>query len=68
MAEGEEGYLRECEAKGVCPTCQAPLSSRIGSGRVADGVFCSLTCFAQWHQTRLIERHKEKLKKDDRDG
>ena len=62
MAETEDAFLAGCLARGVCPTCMKPLVARIGSGRPKDGTFCSLTCYAQWHETALVRRHEARLK------
>jgi hypothetical protein len=62
MAEMEDGYLAGCLAQGVCPVCKEPLGARVGSGRPKDGAFCSLTCYAQWHQAALAQRHKARMK------
>jgi hypothetical protein len=39
---------------GVCPVCERPIDGGgYGSGRIADGLFCSLECFAvYWYPTR----------------
>jgi hypothetical protein len=43
--------------EGRCPQCGVLLgSARFGSGRLADGVFCSLTCFAAFHDEYFTER------------
>jgi hypothetical protein len=58
MAEAEQKYLAQCRTNGVCPACHGELSQRIGSGKLDDGVFCSLDCYASWHRASLVQRHK----------
>jgi hypothetical protein len=64
MADDEQAYLRQCREQGLCPTCQRPLTNRVGSGQFKDGVFCSLDCSARWHAAALVKRHQERTKKD----
>ncbi len=63
MAESEEGYLRQCLEKNICPACQRTITEKFGSGQSKDGVFCSLGCYGEWHKGSLWLRHKERLKK-----
>jgi hypothetical protein len=58
MAETEQSYLAQCRVNGACPACHNELVQRMGSGRVDDGVFCSLTCYANWNSSSLVQRHK----------
>ena len=58
MAEAEQGYLAQCRANGICPVCHNQLAQRIGSGKLDDGVFCSMDCYAKWHGASLVQRHK----------
>jgi hypothetical protein len=46
--------------KNICPNCGKviPERDRIGSGRKADGAFCSLDCYAEFYQHELIEKAK----------
>lgn len=42
-----------------CPECGAPLGdSRVGSGRIADGIFCSLACLSTFHADHFELRRK----------
>jgi hypothetical protein len=42
---------------GVCPNCDKPLGEdRVGSGRLSDGVFCSLDCIAMFHHDYFSAR------------
>lgn len=38
-------HIEECRLQGVCPSCGGPCSPGFGTGRMSDGVFCSLECF-----------------------
>lgn len=50
MARSECDYLLELWDKNICPNCgeQIPEHCRIGSGKKADGGFCSLECYAKY--------------------
>lgn len=65
MAEKEEAYLRECRDRGLCPACQQPIKSKLGSGQFGEGVFCSLGCYGDWHEGVLRRRHAGRLGKED---
>jgi hypothetical protein len=40
-----------------CPNCGQPLGTdRVGSGRLSDGIFCSLECLATFHDDYFDER------------
>jgi hypothetical protein len=45
----------------TCPQCHQPLTDRVGSGALRDGVFCSLSCFAEFHDDHFRERIKQGL-------
>lgn len=50
----EDARLRE-----VCPNCGQPLGDdRVGSGSFADGVSCSLTCLASFHDEYFQQRRE----------
>lgn len=72
MARSERDYLLELWDKNICPNCgkQIPEHTRIGSGKKADGGFCSLECYAKYYQMELSERAKRlaKLAAGDRDS
>ncbi len=68
MSENEKDYLEQCLAKNMCPTCQKPMTTKVGTGQFKDGVFCSLDCQAKWHENAMIKRHLERLKKEQSDG
>lgn len=61
MARSEEDYLRELWDKNICPNCgkDIPEGKRIGSGKRAEGGFCTLDCYTNYHQVALIERAKK---------
>jgi hypothetical protein len=56
----QRASIRDAAERNVCPRCGKPLEreERIGSGRVADGVFCSLGCYAEFHSEHLLERQQ----------
>lgn len=59
MAEHERNILLDCARRGVCPACGKPTVTKIGTGRVEDGVFCSLDCNAKWRGAELVRKHQE---------
>lgn len=63
MAEADKSYLNNCRDANRCPTCQGPLTTRVGTGSFKDGVFCSLECQAKWHSPAMQLRHLERLRK-----
>jgi hypothetical protein len=67
MAESDETYLRECLQSKICPTCQTPFEKGVGGGQPKDGLFCSLDCYAKWHEEMLIRRHRNRLVKPNTD-
>lgn len=51
--------IEEARRTETCPRCHKQLGDdRIGSGRLADGVFCSLDCQAKFH----IDYYHERIK------
>ena len=68
MADDEQAYLRRCREQNVCPACQAPIVTKLGTGQAKDGVFCSLDCYTRWHEATLVRRHKERTKKEPPNG
>lgn len=70
MAIEEKAHLSKCLARNVCPTCLGALVTRVGSGSLKDGVFCSTACYGNWHAEALRRRHQDRLKlnKDHTDG
>ncbi len=60
VTEAEAEVLLELWDKNICPFCGKliPEGERVGSGRKREGGFCSLDCYANYHQEKLIERAK----------
>ena len=54
----DQEKLLELWDNNICPNCarEIPSGSRVGSGRKADGGFCSLNCYAEFHSLALQER------------
>jgi hypothetical protein len=63
MVEPKRDYLLELWDESVCPNCgkKIPEGTRVGSGRKSDGGFCSLGCYAEYHEAELIKRHAERI-------
>jgi hypothetical protein len=57
----EREYLLDLWAKNICPWCgnSIPEGKRVGSGRKADGGFCSVACYANYHSLELGERARK---------
>jgi hypothetical protein len=62
VAETEHGYLARCRADRVCPNCHnsIPEGGATGSGSHADGLFCSLDCYAEYHGPSIARRRRHK--------
>jgi hypothetical protein len=60
MADSEQNVLLELWEMNVCPQCgkDIPEGTRVGSGRRSEGGFCSLSCYADFYGSDLIERAK----------
>ena len=58
MAISEAAYLKMLWERNVCPHCHdmIPAGTRVGSGRKADGGFCSLDCFSKYHALSFAEK------------
>jgi hypothetical protein len=58
MEFAESQYLLELWQMNICPQCgkRIPEGTRVGSGQKTDGGFCSLNCYAKFHELELIER------------
>lgn len=63
MAEDQQEYLRECLDRGICPVCHKKIEKKVGTGRIGNGVFCSLTCCAKWEGPSLVRRHQDSMQK-----
>lgn len=57
-AEEKRRRIDEANADDRCPRCGQPIApeSRVGSGRISDGYFCSLDCIATFHEDHFRER------------
>lgn len=53
--------LLEYWERNVCPTCgkEIPDGTRVGSGRKADGGFCSLDCYAKYYSYELSAKARK---------
>jgi len=58
----EDEYLLALWEKNVCPYCgkDIPEGTRIGSGRKAEGGFCSLDCYTRYYKLELVERARRR--------
>jgi len=56
----EKETLLELWDRNLCPYCgkTIPEGARVGTGRKADGGFCSLDCYARYYECELSERAK----------
>ncbi len=63
MADNEEDDLSRCLEQDICPVCQQSIAEKFGSGQLKDGVFCSLDCYAKWHEALLMRRHQDRVQK-----
>jgi hypothetical protein len=52
----KEQRVRKAAEHDSCPQCGKSLTDRVGSGRLSDGVFCSLNCMALFHDDYYRER------------
>jgi hypothetical protein len=58
MAISEAMYLKMLWERNICPNCHGAIleGKRVGSGRMADGGFCSLDCFATYRALEFAEK------------
>jgi hypothetical protein len=58
MARSESEYLLDLWDRNICPYCGQAITegTRIGTGRKADGGFCSLQCYTRYYELDLRER------------
>lgn len=58
MGNSETEYLLELWDKNICPFCGQDIAegTRIGSGKRSEGGFCSMDCFARYHEAELVKR------------
>lgn len=54
----ETELLTELWKESVCPYCDKSISegSRVGTGKIERGVFCSLGCYANYYRNELLNR------------
>jgi hypothetical protein len=47
----DDPEISRCLKRGICPQCkdQLPPGGGVGSGSLADGIYCSLDCYARAH-------------------
>jgi hypothetical protein len=53
--------IERARAQGVCPACGRtlpPVPEPVGTGRLADGLFCGLDCLASFHDDYFEERRE----------
>jgi hypothetical protein len=60
----ERMYLARAWEDGVCPRCGKKVTAkdRVGSGRRADGGFCSLQCYAEYYQAEIRSKYRRIMK------
>jgi hypothetical protein len=53
-----ESFLTEMRNRRLCPQCRKfiPSGSGVGTGRIKDGLFCCLDCYAKFYYLELQER------------
>lgn len=48
LLESLRSHKERCLAAQMCPECGASIDTGVGTGRLADGIFCSLRCYADF--------------------
>jgi len=58
MARSEKEYLLDLWNRNICPYCQKsiPEGTRVGTGKKANGGFCSLACYTRYYEADIKER------------
>jgi hypothetical protein len=58
MAITEAAYLKMMWGRNECPHCHRVIleGERVGTGRKADGGFCSLDCYARYNALEFAEK------------
>ena len=58
MASREYQYFIKMREFGLCAYCGQPFhdSGPVGTGRLADGAFCSLLCLGRYHEMALTDK------------
>ena len=50
LLENLRAYKESCLENNICPKCGNDVGIGIGTGRLADGIFCSLKCYASFRE------------------
>lgn len=63
MSITESDQLAELWERRICPFCMGNVREdhRIGSGKITDGAFCSLRCYAEYYKRKLSDQAKKFL-------
>lgn len=58
MDENIQIWIRTCLDRGICPQCQMPIAQYkgVGSGKLDEGLFCSLDCFGRFYKKDLEKK------------
>ena len=48
LLEGLRAHKERCLEGHICPQCGQDVGAGIGTGRLSDGIFCSLSCYANF--------------------
>ena len=58
MAITEAAYLKTMWDRNECPNCHRvfPVAERVGTGRKAEGGYCSLDCYARYNALEFAEK------------
>jgi len=61
VVDSEQNVLLELWEMNICPQCakDIPEGTRVGRGRHSEGGFRSLSCYADFYGSDLIERAKK---------
>ena len=52
LNEALKRHVAECYETNTCPECSNSFEQGLGSGKITDGLFCSLSCFAEFRQKK----------------
>ena len=57
LAEDDQRHAQQTLDRMFCAECHAPIvaGDGVGSGKITDGLFCTLTCFGKYHRARLAK-------------
>ena len=64
LSPAKRARLREANDLHLCPECSTPIveGQGLGSGRIADGLFCTLDCYGKFYAEVLVEKHTPRLR------